>query len=141
MTEKMSPEYVCIHEKRLGKNENRITELEARADFKDQKITELNDNIKEMDKKLDQLNNNFTQFMVQSNKGDSELEIRLKSYETQLETNKTELKNLKDTIKDLKKSLKDEKEERQRRFTNQVAIMGLIFTVITIVANLFFKLH
>lgn len=128
----VSPEYVCIHEKRIGKTENKITSLEERADFKDQKINELNDNIKEMDKKLDKLNDNLTQFMLQSNKGDTKLELRLKSYEAQLETQKTELKNLKE-------SWDKEKEDNQKKFNNQVAIMGLIFAGITILINVFLK--
>ena len=45
--------YVCIHERRLNKNENRITELEAKASFKEERIHELKISMDEMDKKLD----------------------------------------------------------------------------------------
>ena len=135
----VSPEYICIHEKRIGKTENRITSLEERADFKDEKISELNDNIKEMDSKLDKLNENFTQFMLQSNKGDTELELRLKSYETKLATTEQQLKNNEKQLKSLKDSIKEDKEESQRNFNNNILKLGVIFSIITILLNILFN--
>ena len=80
--------YVCIHEKRLNKNENRITELEARANFKEERIHELKVSIDEIDKKLDKIDDCVHQLKLQSERDDFNIDNRV----TQLETTQNTLK-------------------------------------------------
>lgn len=116
----------CIHEEQIQGISRKTAELEARADYKEKRIDELNTKMNEMDKKLDILVQGFNDFKVDSNKGDVELELRLKTIET-------DYQNLKDSIKDKEK-------DDQRRFNNQMLILGAIFTVITIAVNIYFQL-
>ena len=102
----MVAEYTCIHEEQIQGISRETAELEARADYKEKRIDELNNKINEMDKKLDILVQGFNDFKMDSNKGDVELEIRLKTIET-------DHKNLKET-------LKKKEEDEQKRFNNQM---------------------
>ena len=72
----------CIYEKRLNKNENRITELEAKADFKEQRINELGHKMEEMDNKLDRINDAIQDLKIQSNSNDYNIDKRLTTVET-----------------------------------------------------------
>lgn len=122
----MAAEYICIHEEQIQGISRKTAELEARADYKEKRIDELNNKINEMDKKLDVLIQGFNDFKVDSNKGDVELELRLK-------TNETEIANLKEAL--------DKKEtDEQKRFTNQIAVFAIICTIITIIVNVYFNI-
>lgn len=122
----MAAEYTCIHEDQIQGISRKTAELEARADYKEKRIDELNNKINEMDKKLDVLIQGFNDFKVDSNKGDVELELRLKTIETD--------------YKNLKESLKNKETDDQRRFNNQMVILGIIFTIITIGVNVYFNM-
>ena len=121
----MAAEYTCIHEEQIQGISRKTAELEARADYKEKRIDELNNKINEMDKKLDILVQGFNDFKMDSNKGDVELEIRLKTIET-------DHKNLKET-------LKKKEEDEQKRFNNQMVIVGILCTAITIGVNIYFN--
>lgn len=117
----------CLHEDQIQGISRKTAELETRADYKEKRIDELNEKITDMDKKLDILVQGFNDFKVASNKGDVELELRVK-------TNETEIANLKETL--------DKKEaDEQKRFTNQIAVFAIICTVITIIVNIYFNTH
>ena len=80
-----------------------------------------------MDKKLDILVQGFNDFKMDSNKGDVELELRLKTIETDHDN--------------LKRSLEKKEEEDQKRFNNQLAVFAIICTVVTIIVNIYFNAH
>lgn len=75
-------DYICIHEKRLGKTENRITELETRADYKDKRIDELNNNIKDLKNTVDSFDDNLTNFLLKSVQDDNNIDKRVTSLES-----------------------------------------------------------
>ena len=120
-------DYTCIHEEQIQGISRKTAELETRADYKEKRIDELNNKINEMDKKLDILVQGFNDFKMDSNKGDMELELRLK-------TNETEIANLKET-------LQNKESEEQKRFNKQVAVFGAICAAITILVNIYFNMH
>ena len=120
-------EYVCIEKDQLSNQSRKIAELEARADYKEKRIDELNDKITDMDKKLDILVQGFNDFKMDSKKGDVELELRLKTIETDHDN--------------LKRSLEKKEEENQKRFNNQLAVFAFICAVITLVVNIYFNMH
>ena len=121
----MAVEYDCIHEEQIQSQSRKIERLEARADFKEQRIDELNNKMDKLNEKFDKVILGFNEFKVDSNKGDVELELRLKTLETDYEN--------------LKESIKEKEDDEQRRFTNQMLILGTIFTVITIIVNIYFN--
>ena len=127
LVKKMPTEHNCIHEEQIQGISRKTAELEARADYKEKRIDELNTKMNEMDKKLDILVQGFNDFKVDSNKGDVELELRLKTIETDYQN--------------LKESIKDKEKDDQRRFNNQMLILGVIFTVITICVNIYFQMR
>jgi len=120
------PEYVCIEKDQLNSQSQKIARLEEKAEYKEKRIEELNDKINDMDKKLDILVQGFNDFKLDSNKGDVELELRLKTLET-------EQQNLKD-------SLSKKENDEQKRFNNQMLMTGTALTVITIVINVVFNI-
>lgn len=73
--------YVCIRDKQLTHHETDITELKARADFKDVRIMEIKKDIEKMDTKLDQL-------ILQSERDDFNIDNRV----TKLENTQNVLK-------------------------------------------------
>lgn len=77
----VDPEYICIHEKRIGKTENRITELEARADFKDEKIIQIIQDQKRMEEKIDHIAEAVNQLQLQSLRDDKDIDKRVTSLE------------------------------------------------------------
>lgn len=117
----------CLHEEMLQGQSRKIAELEAKAIYKEKRIDELKDKIESIDDKLDILVQGFNDFKVDSNKGDVELELRLK-------TNETEIANLKEEL------AKKEADE-QKRFNNQLAVFAIICTIITIIVNIYFNMH
>ena len=86
---------------------------------------EIKDELKEINAKIDAINKNVNELILWSKTGDTNLELRLK-------TTETELKNLKQELHD--------KEQQSTNMTNkQLTIIGLIFAAITIGLNILFK--
>ena len=112
----------CIKENQLQKHSNLITELETRADYKDKRIDDLYVKIEKMESKIDTLNDNVNQLILQSNKGDTDLELRLKAIETELE---------------LQKQVAT---ENHNRVSQLLALVGVGLTIITILINVYFKM-
>ena len=113
----------CIqHEEQIQNNARKIAELDTRANYKDKRIDELNMKIDKMETKLDKLNENVNKLLVQSNQGDTDLEIRLKAIETELELQKQ-------TATD-----------NHNRVSSLLAIVGVGLTVITILINVYFHM-
>ena len=75
-------DYICIHEKRLGQTENRITELETRADYKDKRIDELNENIKDLKEAISLFDENLNNFLLKSVQDDNQIDKRVTSLES-----------------------------------------------------------
>ena len=115
-------DYTCLHEDQIQNQSRKIAELETRADYKDKRIDELYVKIEKMEDKLDTLNKNVNTLILQSNKGDTELELRLKAIETELELQKqTTLEN-------------------HNRVSTLLAVVGVGLTIITILINVYFKM-
>ena len=116
-----SPEYTCIHEEQIQGQSRKITELETRADYKDRRIDDLYMKIEKMEDKLDKLNDNVNKLLLQSNQGDTDLELRLKAIETELALQKqTTLDN-------------------HNRVSSLLALVGVGLTIITILINVYFN--
>lgn len=77
----VEPDYVCIHEKRIGKTENRITELEARANFKDERMNQILEDQKRMEEKIDHIADAVNQLQLQSLRDDKDIDKRVTSLE------------------------------------------------------------
>lgn len=115
-------DYTCLHEDQIQHQSQKIAELETRADYKDKRIDELYVKIDKMEEKIDTLNKNVNKLILQSNKGDTELELRLKAIETELELQKqTSIDN-------------------HNRVSTLLAIVGVGLTIITILINVYFKM-
>lgn len=85
-------------------------------------MDELNNKMDKMEKKLDNLNENVNHLILQSNKGDTDLELRLKAIETELELQKqTNLEN-------------------HNRVSQLLAVIGVGLTTLTIIINLYFRM-
>ena len=118
----MVDNYICIHEDELLGQSRKIAELETRADYKDKRIDELYSKIEKMEDKIDTLNDNVNQLILLSNKGDTDLELRLKAIETELELQKqTSIDN-------------------HNRVSQLLAIVGVGLTIITILINVYFRM-
>ena len=112
----------CIHEDQIQGQSRKITELETRADYKDRRIDDLYMKIEKMEDKLDKLNDNVNKLLLQSNQGDTDLELRLKAIETELALQKqTTLDN-------------------HNRISSLLAIIGVGLTLITILINVYFNI-
>lgn len=115
-------DYTCIHEDQIQGQSRKITELEARANFKDKRIDELYLKMEKMETKLDKLNENVNELLLQSKQGDTDLELRLKAIETELELQKqTNIDN-------------------HNRVSSLLAVVGVGLTIITILINVYFNL-
>ena len=115
-------EYTCIHEDQIQGQSRKITELEARANFKDKRIDELYLKMEKMETKLDKLNENVNELLLQSKQGDTDLELRLKAIETELALQKqTNIDN-------------------HNRVSSLLAVVGVGLTIITILINVYFNL-
>ena len=115
-------DYTCIHEEQIQGQSRKIAELETRADYKDKRIDDLYVKIEKMEDKIDTLNDNVNQLILLSNKGDTDLELRLKAIETELELQKqTSIDN-------------------HNRVSQLLAIVGVGLTIITILINVYFKM-
>lgn len=115
-------EYTCIHEEQIQGQSRKITELETRANYKDKRIDDLYIKIEKMEDKLDMLNDNVNKLILQSNQGDTDLELRLKAIETELALQKqTSLEN-------------------HNRVSQLLAVVGVGLTIITIMINIYFNM-
>ena len=108
----------CLHEDKI----NQITELQARAEYKEKRIDELYDKMDKMETKLDSLNENINTLILQSTKDDKELELRLKAIETELALQKQ-------TTTD-----------NHNRVSSLLAVVGVGLTIITILINVYFNM-
>ena len=102
--------------------EPEIKELHIRQDYETQRIDELKDQIDKMDHKIDKLLEGFNELKLQSNKDDSQLELRLKAIETELAVQKqTSIEN-------------------HNRMSQLLALVGVGLTIITILINVYFRM-
>ena len=115
-------EYVCIHDEQIQSQSRKITELETRANYKDKRIDELYIKIDKMENKLDMLNDNVNKLILQSNQGDTDLELRLKAIETELAMQKQV--NI----------------DNHNRVSQLLAVVGVGLTIITIMINIYFNM-
>jgi chromosome segregation ATPase len=118
----MAIEYDCIHEQLLQTQTKDLERLKTRADYKDKRIDELYVKMEKMEEKLDTMNDNINKLIVKSNKGDTDLELRLKAIETELALQKQTSKDNHD------------------RITSIVAVVGIGLTIITILINVYFNM-
>jgi len=108
----------CLHEDKI----NKITELEAKAEYKEKRIEELYDKMDKLETKLDNLSENINTLILQSTKDDKELELRLKAIETELA---------------LQKQISI---ENHNRVSSLLAVVGVGLTIITILINVYFNI-
>lgn len=115
-------DYICIHEDQIQGQSRKIAELETRADYKDKRIDDLYMKMEKMDEKIDTINKNVNELILQSNQGDTDLELRLKAIETELTLQKqTSIDN-------------------HNRVSSLLALVGVGLTIITILINVYFNM-
>ena len=118
---RVSVEYDCVHEELLQSQTRDLERLKTRADYKDKRIDELYVKMEKMEQKLDTMNENINKLIVKSNKGDTDLELRLKAIETELALQKqTSIEN-------------------HNRVSSLLAVVGVGLTIITILINVYFN--
>ena len=118
----MAIEYDCIHEELLQSQTKDLERLKTRADYKDKRIDELYIKMEKMEEKIDKMNENIQKLIVKSNKGDTDLELRLKAIETELAIQK------------------QTSTDNHNRITTIVALVGVGLTIITILINVYFNM-
>ena len=118
----MAIEYDCIHEDLLQSQTKDLERLKTRADYKDKRIDELYLKMEKMEEKIDKMNENIQKLIVKSNKGDTDLELRLKAIETELAIQK------------------QTSTDNHNRITTIVALVGVGLTIITILINVYFNM-
>ena len=119
---RVSVEYDCVHEELLQSQTRDLERLKTRADYKDKRIDELYMKMEKMEEKLDTMNENINKLIVKSNKGDTDLELRLKAIETELALQKqTSIEN-------------------HNRVSSLLAVVGVGLTIITILINVYFNM-
>lgn len=122
----MAAEPPCMqHEEVIQNHSRKIAELETRATYKEKMIDSLDVKFEKMDKKIDELLDGFNDFKIQSNRDDAQLELRLKTIETQLE-----LQNQK---------IRDNKADSESRTNRLFLIVGTALTVVTIIVNILLR--
>lgn len=119
-----SVDYICIHEDQIQNQSRKIAELETRADYKERRIDEMNEKIEKIDSKLDEINKNVNDLILQSTKGDSSLELRLKAIETELQLQKQ-------TAADIRAEAIDNRADANLK----IAIIGIVFAALTFYFN------
>jgi chaperonin cofactor prefoldin len=75
----MTSEYICI-------KEDKLAELEARAEYKEKRIEELDRKMDKIDGKLDKLTANVNNIMLHSIQDDNNLNQRVTALESKQET-------------------------------------------------------
>lgn len=109
----------CLHEDQISNHSRKIAELETKADYKEKRIDELNNKMERLNVKIDELNENVNTLILQSTKGDTQLDNRLIAIETELE---------------LQKQANKDNLERYRLW---LAIATVALTVLTLYLNYF----
>ena len=122
---KMVVEYDCIHEDLIQTQSRDIERLKTRQELKEKRIDDLYEKMEKMEEKIDKMNDNINELILKSTQGDTNLELRLKTIETELHL--------------MKEQQEKDREESQKRLTNYIAIMGLLLTGLIFIINYFFK--
>lgn len=122
---KMAVEYDCVHEDLIQNQSRDIERLKTRQELKEKRIDDLYEKIEKMEEKIDKMNDNINQLILKSTQGDTNLELRLKTIETELHL--------------MKQQQEKDREDSQKRLTNYIAIMGLLLTGLIFIINYFFK--
>ena len=112
----------CIHEERMQNLSRKLSESDARADYRDRRIDELNTKMDKMEEKLDKLSDSMNELVLQSTKDDKNLELRLKAIETEL------------TLQ------KQTATANHNRVSSLLAVVGVGLSIITILINVYFNM-
>lgn len=138
------PSHECIHEDQIQGQSREIERLSERSRFKEQRIDEVNDKIDKLTAKFDKLSDDVNKVIIQSKTDDKELELRLKAMETQIALQEQLIEQQKEDFDNYKKAAKkaaEDKEKTNEKRTNvRLVIIGLIFTAITIISNIYFNI-
>ena len=110
------------HEEQIQNNTRQIAEVQTELKFKEKRIDDLYLKMEKVENKIDIMNDNINQLILQSNKDDTQLELRLKAIETELALQKqTQLDN-------------------HNRVSSLLAVVGVGLTIITILINVYFNM-
>ena len=110
------------HEERIQNNTRQIAEVQTELKFKEKRIDDLYLKMEKLEAKIDLMNENINQLILQSNKDDTQLELRLKAIETELAVQK-QIVN-----------------ENHNRTSTLLAVIGVGLTIITILINVYFNM-
>ena len=110
------------HEEQIQQNTKNIAEVKTELKFKEKRIDDLYLKMEKVENKIDIMNDNINHLILQSNKDDTQLELRLKAIETELALQKQT------TI------------ENHNRVSTLLAVVGVGLTIITILINVYFNL-
>ena len=110
----------CIKESQIQGQSRKIAELEAHASFKDKRIDNILEDNKRMEDKLDKLTDTVNQIMLKSEKGDTELNQRLKALEDAVkEMNK-------DNLNQRVTALESSRDNTYKLFGLAVIVLGVL---------------
>ena len=110
------------HEEQIQNNTRQIAEVQTELRFKEKRIDDLYLKMEKVENKIDIMNENINQLILQSNKDDTQLELRLKAIETELAIQKqTNIDN-------------------HNRVSSLLAVVGVGLTIITILINVYFNM-
>ena len=110
------------HEEQIQTNTRKIAEVQTELKFKEKRIDDLYLKMEKVESKIDIMNENINQLILQSNKDDTQLELRLKAIETELAVQK-QIVN-----------------ENHNRTSTLLAVIGVGLTIITILINVYFNI-
>lgn len=110
------------HEEQIQKNTRQIAEVQTELKFKEKRIDDLYLKMEKLEAKIDLMNENINQLILQSNKDDTQLELRLKAIETELAVQKQVAM------------------DNHNRVSSLLAIVGVGLTIITILINVYFNM-
>ena len=120
----MAVNYDCVHEDLIQSHSTDIQSLKTRADYKDKRLDAMDNKLEKMNDKLDKMNENINKLILNSNSSDQELELRLKTIETELSLQKETAKN--------------NHQQQQANYT-KLATIGGIVSIGLVVLDLFLK--
>ena len=110
------------HEHQIQENTREIAELQTEIRFKEKRIDDVYVKVEKMEEKIDRLNENVNTLILNSNKGDTDLELRLKAIETELAVQK------------------EVTAQNHNRVSSLLAVVGVGLTIITILINVYFNM-
>lgn len=110
------------HEEQIQKNTREIAEVQTELKFKEKRIDDLYLKMEKVEQKIDIMNESINQLILQSNKDDSQLELRLKAIETELAVQK------------------EITTQNNNRLSTLLAVVGVGLTIVTILINVFFNI-